>query len=230
VQIVRRPPTVGKEQQAEPHLRDKQRLDEGEAVPEEPTRVPVPEERNCAPNRRCCGGDEDEKPDDLVRAKHRRKDRLAAMVTEGQEAPDFELTSDSGERVRLSQFRGRPVVLYFYPKDDTPGCTAQACGIRDTFEDFEQSGAVVLGVSPDEESSHVKFKQKYGLPFTLLADPEHEVADEYGVWGERKYMGKTYWGVERSTFLIDENGRVSKVMRRVKPDTHADQVLAALAA
>jgi thioredoxin-dependent peroxiredoxin len=152
------------------------------------------------------------------------------MVTEGQEAPDFELTSDSGERVRLSQFRGRPVVLYFYPKDDTPGCTAQACGIRDTYEDFEQSGAVVLGVSPDEESSHVKFKQKYGLPFTLLADPEHEVADEYGVWGERKYMGKTYWGVERSTFLIDENGRVSKVMRRVKPDTHADQVLAALAA
>jgi thioredoxin-dependent peroxiredoxin len=152
------------------------------------------------------------------------------MVTEGQEAPDFELTSDSGERVRLSQFRGRPVVLYFYPKDDTPGCTAQACGIRDSYEDFEKNGAVVLGVSPDEESSHVKFKQKYGLPFTLLADPEHEVANEYGVWGERKYMGKTYWGVERSTFLIDENGRVSKVMRRVKPDTHADQVLAALAA
>jgi thioredoxin-dependent peroxiredoxin len=152
------------------------------------------------------------------------------MVTEGQEAPEFELTSDSGERVRLSQFRGRPVVLYFYPKDDTPGCTAQACGIRDSYEDFEKNGAVVLGVSPDEESSHVKFKQKYGLPFTLLADPEHEVADEYGVWGERKYMGKTYWGVERSTFLIDENGRVSKVMRRVKPDTHADQVLAALAA
>jgi thioredoxin-dependent peroxiredoxin len=152
------------------------------------------------------------------------------MVTEGQEAPEFELTSDSGERVRLSQFRGRPVVLYFYPKDDTPGCTAQACGIRDSYEDFEQSGAVVLGVSPDEESSHVKFKQKYGLPFTLLADPEHEVADEYGVWGERKYMGKTYWGVERSTFLIDENGRVSKVMRRVKPDSHAEQVLAALAA
>jgi thioredoxin-dependent peroxiredoxin len=152
------------------------------------------------------------------------------MVTEGQEAPDFELTSDSGERVRLSQFRGRPVVLYFYPKDDTPGCTAQACGIRDSYEDFEQNGAVVLGVSPDEESSHVKFKQKYGLPFTLLADPEHEVADQYGVWGERKYMGKTYWGVERSTFLIDETGRVSKVMRRVKPDTHAGQVLAALAA
>ena len=152
------------------------------------------------------------------------------MVEEGQEAPDFELTSDAGERVQLSQFRGRPVVLYFYPKDDTPGCTAQACGIRDSYVDFEQQGAVVLGVSPDEESSHVKFKQKYGLPFTLLADPEHEVADRYGVWGERKYMGKTYWGVERSTFLIDEGGRIAKVMRRVKPDTHAEQVLAALAA
>ena len=143
------------------------------------------------------------------------------MIEEGQEAPDFELTSDTGERVRLSQFRG---------KDDTPGCTAQACGIRDTYEDFEQQGAVVLGVSPDDESSHVKFKQKYGLPFTLLADPDHEVADKYGVWGERKYMGKTYWGVERSTFLIDEEGRIAKIMRRVKPDTHADRVLAALAA
>jgi peroxiredoxin Q/BCP len=152
------------------------------------------------------------------------------MVEEGQEAPDFELTSDAGERVRLSQFRGRPVVLYFYPKDDTPGCTAQACGIRDSYDDFEEQGAVVLGVSPDEESSHVKFKQKYGLPFTLLADPEHEVAEQYGVWSERNYMGKTYWGVERSTFLIDEDGRIAKVMRRVKPDTHAERVLAALAA
>ena len=152
------------------------------------------------------------------------------MVEEGQEAPDFELTSDAGERVRLSQFRGKPVVLYFYPRDDTPGCTAQACGIRDSYEDFEQRGAVVLGVSPDEESSHVKFKQKYGLPFTLLADPEHEVAEQYGVWGERKYMAKTHMGVERSTFLIDEEGRIDKVMRRVKPDTHAAQVLEALAA
>jgi thioredoxin-dependent peroxiredoxin len=152
------------------------------------------------------------------------------MIEEGQEAPDFELTSDTGERVRLSQFRGEPVVVYFYPKDDTPGCTAQACGIRDAYEDFEQQGAVVLGVSPDDEGSHVKFKQKYGLPFTLLADPDHEVADKYGVWGERKYLGKTYWGVERSTFLIDEEGRIVKIMRRVKPDTHAEQVLAALAA
>jgi peroxiredoxin Q/BCP len=152
------------------------------------------------------------------------------VVEEGQEAPDFELTSDAGERVRLSQFRGKPVVLYFYPRDDTPGCTAQACAIRDSYEDFEQRGAVVLGVSPDEESSHVKFKQKYGLPFTLLADPDHEVAEQYGVWGERKYMGKTYMGVERSTFLIDEDGRIAKVMRRVKPDTHAELVLEALAA
>jgi peroxiredoxin Q/BCP len=151
------------------------------------------------------------------------------VVEEGQEAPDFELTSDAGERVRLSQFRGQPVVLYFYPRDDTPGCTAQACGIRDSYDDFDQRGAVVLGVSPDEESSHVKFKQKYGLPFTLLADPDHEVVEQYGVWGERKYMGKTYMGVERSTFLIDEDGRIAKVMRRVKPDTHAERVLAALA-
>jgi peroxiredoxin Q/BCP len=150
------------------------------------------------------------------------------MVEEGQDAPDFELTSDSGEVIRLSQFRGKPVVLYFYPRDDTPGCTAQACGIRDSYDDFEERGAVVLGVSPDEETSHVKFKQKYGLPFTLLADPEHMVAEQYGVWGEKKYMGRTYMGVERSTFLIDENGRIARVMRRVKPDTHVEQVLAAL--
>jgi thioredoxin-dependent peroxiredoxin len=150
------------------------------------------------------------------------------VVEEGQEAPDFELASDSGERVRLSKLRGKPVVLYFYPRDDTPGCTAQACGIRDNYDDFEQRGALVLGVSPDQETSHVKFKQKYGLPFTLLADPAHEVAEQYGVWREKKYMGKTYWGVERSTFVIDEDGRIARVMRRVKPDTHVEQVLAAL--
>jgi thioredoxin-dependent peroxiredoxin len=152
------------------------------------------------------------------------------VVEEGQEAPDFELTSDAGERVRLSQFRGQPVVLYFYPKDDTPGCTRQACGIRDNYSDFTDRGAVVLGVSPDEESSHVKFKQKHGLPFTLLADPEHEVAERYGVWGERKYMGRTYMGIERSTFLIDSGGQIAKVMRRVKPDTHVERVLAELPA
>jgi thioredoxin-dependent peroxiredoxin len=152
------------------------------------------------------------------------------MVEEGAAAPDFELTSDSGERVRLSQLRGRPVVLYFYPRDDTTGCTTQACGIRDVYGDFEERGAVVLGVSPDTEESHVKFKQKHGLPFTLLADPEHEVAETYGVWKEKSFGGKKYWGVERSTFVIDENGRIKKAMRRVKPDTHADKVLEALAA
>jgi peroxiredoxin Q/BCP len=131
--------------------------------------------------------------------------------------------------VKLSQFRGQPVVLYFYPKDDTPGCTKQACGIRDSYDDFGERGAVVLGVSPDDETSHVKFKQKHGLPFTLLADPGHEVAEQYGVWKEKNFAGKKYWGVERSTFLIDEEGRVKKAMLRVKPDTHAEKVLEALA-
>jgi peroxiredoxin Q/BCP len=150
------------------------------------------------------------------------------MVSEGSPAPDFELASDTGERVKLSDLKGKPVVLYFYPKDDTPGCTAQACGIRDVYSDFRQRGAIVLGVSPDDEASHVKFKEKYSLPFTLLADPDHEVAEEYGVWKERNMYGKKSMGVERSTFVIDADGNVSKAMRRVKPDTHAAAVLAAL--
>jgi peroxiredoxin Q/BCP len=126
--------------------------------------------------------------------------------------------------------RGKPVVVYFYPRDDTPGCTAQACGIRDNYEAFGERGAVVLGISPDTESSHVKFKQRYGLPFTLLADPEQEVAERYGVWGERRMYGKTYMGIERSTFVIDPDGKVARVMRRVKPDTHVEQLLQALPA
>jgi peroxiredoxin Q/BCP len=150
------------------------------------------------------------------------------MVEEGKPAPDFELTSDSGERVKLSSLRGKPVVLYFYPKDDTPGCTTQACGIRDVYADFRGRGAAVLGVSPDDEASHVKFKQKYSLPFTLLADPEHRVADQYGVWKERNLYGKKSMGIERSTFVIDADGNVAKTMRRVKPDNHATDVLAAL--
>jgi len=150
------------------------------------------------------------------------------MIEEGTPAPDFELASDEGSTVKLSDLRGKPVVLYFYPKDDTPGCTAQACGIRDAWNEFEQRGAVVLGVSPDPESSHVKFKEKYGLPFTLLADTDHEVADEYGVWVEKNYAGKTYWGNERSTFVIDPEGNVASVMRNVKPDSHTADVLAAL--
>jgi peroxiredoxin Q/BCP len=152
------------------------------------------------------------------------------LVEEGSPAPDFTLTSDSGERVRLSQFRGRPVVLYFYPRDDSPGCTKQACGIRDSYDSFEERDVVVLGVSTDDEASHLKFKQKHDLPFTLLADPDHQVSEQYGVWGERTFAGRTYMGIERSTFLIDPEGRVAKVMRRVKPATHAELVLDALAA
>jgi len=154
--------------------------------------------------------------------------REAALVEEGERAPDFTLASDSGEEVTLSSFRGKPVILYFYPKDDTPGCTTQACGIRDVYADFRERGAVVLGVSPDDEASHVKFKEKYSLPFTLLADPEHEVAEQYGVWKERNLYGKKSMGIERSTFVIDADGNVAKTMRRVKPDTHAADVLAAL--
>ena len=152
------------------------------------------------------------------------------MIEEGTPAPDFALQSDAGERVSLSDFRGKPVVLYFYPKDDTPGCTVQAQGIRDAYAEFERAGAVVLGISPDDETSHVKFKEKYDLPFTLLADPEHEIAERYGTWGEKSYMGKTYWGVSRTTFLVAPEGTVAKVMHDVKPETHADDVLAALAA
>ena len=150
------------------------------------------------------------------------------MIEEGKPAPNFELRSDSGDTVSLAGLRGKPVVLYFYPRDDTPGCTAQACGIRDAYAEFGRAGAVVLGVSPDDERSHTKFKEKYELPFTLLADEDHKVADDYGVWAEKKYMGKTYWGVERSTFVIDEAGNVKRVMHKVKPDTHADDVLATL--
>ena len=150
------------------------------------------------------------------------------MVREGDEAPDFTLRSDAGEDVTLSAMRGKPVVLYFYPKDDTPGCTTQACGIRDAWDEFERAGAVVLGVSPDDERSHVKFRDKYDLPFTLLADTGHEVADAYGVWGEKAYMGRKYMGVSRSTFVIDAGGTVKKVFPAVKPATHADDVLAVL--
>src|SRR5581483_7387928 len=150
------------------------------------------------------------------------------MVEEGKPAPDFTLTSDAGEAVRLSELRGRPIVLYFYPKDDTPGCTTQACGIRDAYEQFEHAGAVVLGVSPDSPKSHVKFKQKYELPFTLLADPDHAVAEKYGVWREKKYMGRTYMGINRSTFVIDADGTVKRAMYDVKPANHADDVLATL--
>jgi peroxiredoxin Q/BCP len=157
------------------------------------------------------------------------RDKEHTMIEEGKPAPEFSLTSDAGETVSLASLRGKRVVLYFYPKDDTPGCTKQACGIRDAWGEFERSGAVVLGVSPDSEASHVKFKAKYELPFPLLADPEHKTADAYGVWVERRNYGKTYMGIERSTFVIAADGTVKKILRKVKPETHADDVLAALA-
>ena len=144
------------------------------------------------------------------------------MIEEGKPAPDFELKSDAGESVRLSSLRGRPVVLYFYPKDDTPGCTTQACGIRDSYDAFRERGALMFGISADSEASHAEFKAKYQLPFTLLAVPEREVGEAYGVIRE----DSPYF--ERSTFVIDANGNVAKVMRRVHPEEHADQVLAAL--
>ena len=150
------------------------------------------------------------------------------MVEEGKPAPAFSLTSDGGETITLEGLRGKPVVLYFYPKDDTPGCTTQACGIRDAWGEFERKGAVVLGVSPDNESSHVKFKEKFDLPFALLADPDHAAAEAYGVWVEKNNYGKKSMGIERSSFVIDAAGNVVKVLRRVKPDEHTGDVLAAL--
>jgi peroxiredoxin Q/BCP len=150
-------------------------------------------------------------------------------AAEGSAAPDFTLTSDTGDDVALSGLRGGPVVLYFYPKDDTPGCTRQACAIRDQWGEFQQAGATVLGISILDEESKAQFKEKYDLPFTLLADPDHAVAEQYGTWVEKKNYGKTYMGLERTTFVIDGDGTVAKVLRNVDPDTHADKVLAVLA-
>jgi peroxiredoxin Q/BCP len=152
------------------------------------------------------------------------------VLDEGKPAPDFTLTSDSGEQVTLSSLRGKPVVLYFYPKDDTPGCTRQACDIRDAWGEFERAGAVVLGVSPDGEASHAKFKAKYGLPFPLLADTDHAVSEAYGIWGEKSFRGRKYMGVERATFVVDAEGNLARVMRKVDPKTHADDVLQVLKA
>jgi len=150
------------------------------------------------------------------------------VVEEGAPAPDFELASDEGETVTLSALRGKPVVLYFYPKDDTPGCTTEACEFRDAYDRFREQGVEILGVSPDTEASHQKFKTKYELPFTLLADPDHHAAEAYGVWKEKKNYGKTYMGVERSTFVIDADGKVAKAMRGIRPAGHAAQVLETL--
>jgi len=150
------------------------------------------------------------------------------VVEEGAPAPDFELTSDEGETVTLAALRGKPVVLYFYPKDDTPGCTTEACEFRDAYDRFRDQGVEILGVSPDTEASHQKFKSKYELPFTLLADPDHRTAEAYGVWKEKKNYGKTYMGIERSTFVIDADGKVAKAMRGIRPAGHAAKVLETL--
>jgi peroxiredoxin Q/BCP len=150
------------------------------------------------------------------------------LLREGDPAPDFELLSDAGDAVKLSSLRGRPVVLYFYPKDDTPGCTVEACEFRDAYDVFRERGAEILGVSPDDVASHGKFKSKYELPFTLLADPEHEVAEKYGVWGERNSYGKKSMGIKRSTFIIDSDGNVARAMMGIKPAGHASEVLDSL--
>ena len=147
------------------------------------------------------------------------------MLQENDLAPEFTLLSDSGDEVSLSDYRGRKVVLYFYPKDNTSGCTKEACSFRDGYAAFAAKGAMVLGVSPDSVKSHVGFKSKYALPFLLLADPDHVVAEAYGVWGEKKMAGRVYWGISRSTFVIDEEGVIRKIFHKVKPADHADEVL-----
>jgi peroxiredoxin Q/BCP len=148
----------------------------------------------------------------------------------GDTAPDFELRDQDGKRVKLSALRGRNVVLYFYPKADTPGCTTQACGVRDRTADYEGADAIVLGVSPDPPAKLRKFADKYGLEFTLLGDEGHAVAEAYGVWVEKSMYGKKYWGNERTTFIVGPDGKIASVLRKVKPAEHDERVLAELAA
>jgi thioredoxin-dependent peroxiredoxin len=155
---------------------------------------------------------------------------MGDWIEEGQHAPDFALQDDRGATVKLSELRGRPVVLYFYPKDDTPGCTKEACAFRDRSGELADLGATVLGVSPDDVASHARFRDKYRLDFPLLADPEHSVAETYGAWREKQNYGRTYMGIQRSTFLIDGEGVVRKVWRKVDVAEHDTKVLAALAA
>jgi peroxiredoxin Q/BCP len=150
------------------------------------------------------------------------------MIEQGQQAPDFELPDQDGNPVRLSDYRGQAVVIYFYPKADTPGCTTQACGLRDSISDFNDAGVTVIGVSPDPVKRVKKFHEGQGLNFTLLADEDHAVCDLYGVWGEKSMYGKTYWGAQRSTFIVGPDGTVADVIDKASPKTHAQDVLALL--
>lgn len=152
----------------------------------------------------------------------------SVTLKEGDAAPDFELETDTSEKIKLSDLKGKSVVLYFYPKADTPGCTKEACDFRDSLPDLSSKGAVVLGISPDKPSKQANFKRKFDLPFTLLCDVENAVAQAYGVWKQKSMYGKTYMGIERSTFVIDKNGRIAKIFAKVKVDGHAKEVLAAL--
>lgn len=153
---------------------------------------------------------------------------MSDWIEAGQKAPAFTLAADDGTKVRLSELAGQPVVLYFYPKDDTPGCTKEACAFRDQHASLTKLGAVVLGVSPDDVASHAKFRDKYQLNFRLLADPDHRVAEKYGAWREKNMYGKKSMGVQRSTFLIDSQGKVARVWKKVSVDGHDQQVLEAL--
>ena len=149
------------------------------------------------------------------------------MLKEGDAAPEFTTRDADGREVKLSDFRGQKVVLYFYPKDDTPGCTKEACSFRDASSEYEEKGIKVLGVSPDDEASHQAFASKYSLPFTLLSDTDHTVSDAFGVYGEQRWGDKTYMGVARKTFLIDEEGKIKKVFDKVNVEQHADEVMQA---
>ncbi len=146
-------------------------------------------------------------------------------IDAGIKAPDFTLPDENGENVTLSAFRGQKVILYFYPKDDTPGCTTEACHFRDDYAEYEKLGVKILGVSPNTVKSHTRFKSKYQLPFTLLADPDHKVCELYGVWGCKKFMGKEFDGVFRTTFLINQEGIIEKVFKNVKPEPHSQELL-----
>ena len=153
---------------------------------------------------------------------------IMTQLTEGEKAPDFKAKDQDGKQVSLKDFRGKKVVLYFYPEDDTPTCTIEACNLRDNYAMLRKKGLVILGVSPDDEKKHKKFEKKYNLPFTLLADPEKKIIDKYGVWGEKNLYGRKYMGLHRTTFLIDEKGIIQKIFKKPKSKIHSEEILKVL--